>query len=1136
MTISLLFLVLLAMSAIVSLTLVAVALRHWQTPGALFFVLVLIGGSIWSTGYFFELLVPTVAGKVILDNLEFIGTDCIAIGSLLFALSYTGRTAWLNRLLPFLGVLPVVNVLMIWTDHYHHLVRTSIDVVHQQDLSILIYGYGPWMWCVVGYSLVCVLASVVIMVHYALHTHRYYQIQTLAVLLGLSAGLIGAIVTVGGLVPLPDLHHLDTSPIFFTIAYPVWAWGLFHQRLLDLVPIARDILVEHMPDGMVVVDMQQRIVDVNPGAQALFNQPATALIGRLVQDVIPSLAHRFSTTTAQLSFEQEFYRGKGGKDGSGKDGPVNEQATLWVEVTISQVYNRRDCMIGWLMVLRDRTSYHEMQMSLQQSKANLLRSQEIARLGSFYHDVARGRTLWSENLSRIAGFGHEERWLTLDEFNQMVHPDDLPGLYEAYEDVLCGKIDRTAMEVRLFAPDGSIRYFFDQFEPTRDEHGKVVAVFGTVQDITERKQIEETLRINEERMKAVVESAGVGIVLGDAQGRYTFFNQYAVDGIGYSREELQQMSVADLVHPDDLPSSIADLQRVLRGEINHYRRERRYICKDRRVIWIDMTLTAIRNQAGEIESIIGVMVDITERKRIEDELHAARDVAETANRAKSAFLANMSHELRTPLNAILGFSQLMNRNYDVPVEYREHLQIIRSSGEHLLALINDILDMSKIEAGQVTLNQKAFDLYEMLSDLEKMFRLRAYEKGLLLTFDCRPDVPRSIYTDEQKLRQVLINLLSNAVKFTQHGSVTLSVWAEPCQHSNGNERSEEQEQDREQDAHHALMVRHDSGGASQVPRREEYIVYFEVVDTGPGIAPDEFGALFEAFLQTRTGQQAQEGTGLGLPISRTFVELMGGEITIQSTVGDGAVFEFYIVAPVLESVDVLQDRGSQRQERQVVRMAAGQPAYRVLVVDDKGDNRRVLVSLLASAGFEVREASDGQAALELWEQWEPHLIWMDMRMPGMDGYEATRRIRAMPKGKKTRIIAITASAFDAEQDRMLGAGCDDVVPKPFHEQDIFTMMHKHLGVHYLYVVEEQQAESATAGRVLTPEAMAVLAVSVIQDLHQSALLGDIGMLSYLVEEIRQEHAALAEMLYTLVYGFRFEQIVKVTSTFMVEGQ
>jgi signal transduction histidine kinase/CheY-like chemotaxis protein len=463
--------------------------------------------------------------------------------------------------------------------------------------------------------------------------------------------------------------------------------------------------------------------------------------------------------------------------------------------------------------------------------------------------------------------------------------------------------------------------------------------------------------------------------------------------------------------------------------------------------------------------------------------------AEVTNQAKSTFLANMSHELRTPLNAILGFTQIMQRDAHRTIEksHLDHLRIISRSGEHLLSLINDVLDMSKIEAGRIELNPHSFDLGRLLDTTHEMLKLKATTKGLELLFEQHSNVPLHIRTDEKKLRQVLINLLNNAIKFTADGRVTLRVKA--------NTETE--------DAIHHLI--------------------FEIEDTGMGIASEELDTLFDPFTQTASGRKSEEGTGLGLSIGRKFVQLMGGNLIVSSQLGTGTVFRFNILAQPSIASELLPERSP----KTVIGLEPNQPQYRILIVDDRWENRQLLLQLLEPIGFEVREAVNGKEAVEIWEEWQAHLIWMDMRMPVMNGYEATKRIKNHLKSQGTFILALTASSFEEERELFLSAGCDDFVRKPFREEVIFDKITQYLGVRYVYAAKAESPveEYLVSEFILEPALLQVMSSEWLAKLEQAAEELDQELVSDLLEQIPAEHTSLADALKNKVDDFDFDAII-----------
>ena len=615
---------------------------------------------------------------------------------------------------------------------------------------------------------------------------------------------------------------------------------------------------------------------------------------------------------------------------------------------------------------------------------------KLAGVGFWYLDHASMTFVWSEEMYRIYGLNPTDPPPDIDAVNRFCHPDDLPRLL-SHQKQNFGQ--DASIEVRIVRSNGEIRHVVARSTFQTDSSGARARI-GVLTDITEMKRAEAEALQREQYYRFVTDHAHDMIVRVSLYGHLNYISPGSMRVFGYTPEEMAGISPQDMTHPDDLPRVSEAILELIQKRLPHLPEPLRYRArrKDGSWIWVESNPTLVFNAEGEPIETIDIVRDITETKRFEAELEESRRKAEAAAAAKSAFLANMSHELRTPLTSIIGFSRLMHERADLPREAQQHARRIYDASEALLSLINDVLDLSKLDAGHAELEFQPFSLRRLADEAMGLLAIQAAAKGVALKLELDPKTPAMIQGDVTRLRQVLLNFLSNAVKFTQQGSVVVKTSWRKLK----------------------------SGSRLRV----------QVIDTGAGIAPDTIGRLFERFSQAEVSiNRTHGGTGLGLSISKAIVELMGGTIGVDSEPGEGSTFWFEIPAEAAEG----------RAVDHTVDTEMAWPGLNILMVDDTAVNRELVKLMLEPLGLHIEEAAGGADGVQAAMTTPYDLILMDVRMPGVDGLEATRVIRAASAfNRRTPILALTADVQPENAAACREAGMDDVLAKPISPQELLS--------------------------------------------------------------------------------------------------
>ncbi len=957
---------------------------------------------------------------------------------------------------------------------------------------------------------------------------------------------------------IPSAIALTSSSITLKIYQSVQAARDSEKQLIQSL--------EYLPVGVFLYDKNYQVVYINKAAKSLIKYPQKH---QIEPDQLVKFYQLYVVGTEQPYPWQNLpvIRALKGESIQVDDIEMRQNGqTLLFEAQGQPIFDNQGNILYALVTFQDITQRKQaeklladynrnLEIQVAERTAALKESEQRFRQAFEYSAIGvclvspTGHFLQvNQALCQILGYSSDE--LLQRHCYDITHPEDIKEDFIAVQGLLSGKEDAFYREKKFTHHNGSIVYGLVSVSVVRDKHHQPLYLIGQVQNITERKKAEIAVRQHQAQMNAIVTNTSDGLLILDDQGKIGFANPAAGQILNQPVEELIDSEFGVPKH------KTVDI--YLLGELGDRRQKKT----------IEMKTGAYQSE-GKSAYIVSLR-DITEHKQSELALKQAKEVAEVANRAKSTFLAKMTHEFRTPLHAILGFTKIIQRDASLTPEHQEYLSIIRRSSQHLLELINDVLDMSKIEAGQVLLNENTVNLHQLLSTVQEMMQIKARSKNLPLIFEIGDRVPNLVKTDEQKLRQVLINLVGNAIKFTQQGETIVRVTTVDPQNLPQN-------------------LKHQASANARL--------CFEVEDTGPGIPPEDFEYLFQPFVQTTTGRNSQEGTGLGLAICQQFIELMGGKITAISrgkkfTPGAGIVEEnhpdqntqrlgtiFQVELPVIsvEPQRLSADRWLMMTDRPAIAPAPTAPSHRILIADPVAENHRILANSLVSLNFQVKKVRNEKDLIETWSIWQPDLILIHEQIARINDFQAIRQIR-QPQSDRTAtfnfdrqtfmMVLITSESED-ERSALFSAGANSWIHESSPTEIILQQIAKSLGVHDLYsstrlclncpdlgndkiteisvvspnlafpqksgseaILSHPQAFSQqplSNGRqnLFDPDSLMVMPNEWIDRLYQAARSADRQWIFRLLEELYPINQPLAERLANLVHEFKIDRLIEI---------
>jgi len=1037
-----------------------------NAPGRLAFCGLMTAVIIWAIASVGEFTAVSYSSKVLWSKISYIGIVNTPPAWLLFAANYSHRKGWQSgKQYLWLWIIPSVILLLVMTNEWHGLIWSSIIPISKEVGAWLIYHHGIAFYINTVYAYLLLLIGSFWLLAFAIRYQSLYRRQVGTLIIGVLIPFSGNLLYILRLNPWPGL---DITPLSFAFSGLLFAWSLFSHKLFSITPIAREKLFESMKEGIIVLDLENKILDINPSACRLFNRDAAQVIGKEIGLVISNqqeLVEKYQTAREAHAI-------------------IEISQSQVIELNITPIYNHRNQYSGRLIVLREITEQRYFEKALAEQRDFLTQVMDAIPIGVTVTDQ-QGKfdyvnPAYANILELTPGdlIGQSPYDYTLPEFH--------PTLKNEMENRSKGVT--SVYETNLKKPGGEIVPVLINAAPRKVED-QIFGTIAAVSDLSEQKQIEASLAYREAFEKELIYLSAdfVNVSVDEIDGlfyrslkrigefcfvdRAYIFNvdslaitmsnthEWCAEGISPQIENLQ--NIACDVFPmwmqtlqnfehiyiasvKDLPDSWHAEREILESQaiksllvipivysntllgfagfdsVNNYR-----VWKDEEIQLLHLLGNIIASAIKRKEANLEIL--ITNQHLAESTLRANEMAiqAEAANLAKSQFVANMSHEVRTPMNGVLGMTGLL-LNTRLEKEQRHYAEVIHKSAESLLVVINDILDFSKIEAGKMGLEKIEFHFSTMINDVYSTFSYRAQEKGIAFRYDVSPDIPAVLIGDPERLRQVINNLISNAIKFTESGEVCFTAGLEQLSTTIAEVR-------------------------------------IQIQDTGIGIPPEKVDQLFQPFTQLDNSiSRSFGGTGLGLSITKELVEMMLGNIGVESNLGIGS--KFWVVLPLEisknQNIETLYNKNkSASPDKNILKGA------HILLAEDNEINQEIVNAIFNHWDVQVTSVNNGAEALEELQNKPYDLVLMDVNMPEMDGLSATQRIREPSSpvlNHEIPIIAMTASAMRGDREQCLQVGMNDYISKPFNTEELTAKI-----VYWIQHIQHNSQTSSTHGLTQT---------------------------------------------------------------------